>query len=73
MVQWQNRTEVKIWKSKHTYETRPRLGQRLHRRGLSGQPKQTIKTNLGQVDPDYINREETLQLALQTETEHHAG
>ena len=44
-------TDVKLWEAGHKEETTPRLGPRLNGRGLLGQPKQIIKTLLGQGDP----------------------
>ena len=46
---------MKLWEARHKEETTPRLGPRLgprlKGRGLPGQPKQIIKTLLGQGDP----------------------
>ena len=43
-------TDVKLWEAEHKDETKPPLGPRLCRRGLLGQPKESIKTLLGQGD-----------------------
>ena len=47
-VEWV--TDVRLWEAERKGETKPRPGPRLHRRGLLGQPKETIKTLLGQGD-----------------------
>ena len=41
---------MRLWEAKHKDETKPRLGPRLYRRGILGQPKQIIKTLLGKGD-----------------------
>ena len=43
-------TDVKLWEAEHKDETKLRFGPRFYRRGLLGQPKQIIKTLLGQGD-----------------------
>ena len=45
-------TDVKLWEAEHKEDTTPRLGPRLHRRGLHGQPKQIIKTLIAEAIPD---------------------
>ena len=43
-------TDVRLWEPEHKDETKPRLGPRLNKGGLLGQPKQIIKTLLDQGD-----------------------
>ena len=47
----------KLWEAEHNDDAKPRLGPRLCRRGLLGQPKQIIKTLLGQGDLANFNIE----------------
>ena len=47
-VEWV--TDLRHWEAEHKDETKPRVGSRLHRRGLLGDPKHIIKTLLGQGD-----------------------
>ena len=44
-AEWE--TEVRLWKVEFKVEDRERLGPRLYRRGLHGQPKIIVKTKLG--------------------------
>ena len=40
-------TDVRLWQVEFKLEDRDRLGPRLYRRGLHGQPKTIVKTKLG--------------------------
>ena len=42
--------DVKLWQAEYKEEDRDRLGPRLYRRGLHGQPKIIVKTKLGTQD-----------------------
>ena len=44
-AEWE--TDVKLWQVEYKEEDRDRLGPRLYRRGLHGQPKIIVKTKLG--------------------------
>ena len=44
------KTDVRLWQVEFKVEDRDRLGPRLYRRGLHGQPKITVKTKLGTQD-----------------------
>ena len=48
LAEWE--TDVKIWQVEYKEEDRGRLGPRLYRRGLHGQPKIIVKTKLGTQD-----------------------
>ena len=52
---------VRLWEAVHKYETKPRLGPRLYKRGLLEQPNQTIKTLLGQGDPANFTVQNTIE------------
>ena len=61
-VEWV--TDVRLWEAEHKDHTEPRLGPHLYRRGLLRQPKQIIKTSLGQGDQAHFavdNNTETLR------------
>ena len=47
-AEWE--TDVRVWQVEFKVEDRDRLGPRLHRRGLHGQPKTIVKTKLGTQD-----------------------
>ena len=47
-AEWE--TDVRLWQVEFKLEDRDRLGPRLYRRGLHGQPKIIVKTNLGTQD-----------------------
>ena len=47
-AEWE--TDVRLWQVEFTVEDRDRLGPRLYRRGLHGQPKIIVKTKLGTQD-----------------------
>ena len=47
-AEWE--TGVRLWQVEFKLEDRDRLGPRLHRRGLHGQPKIIVKTKLGTQD-----------------------
>ena len=44
-AEWE--TDVRLWQAEFKVEDRDRLGPRLYRRGLHGQPKIIVKTKLG--------------------------
>ena len=44
------KTDVRLWQVEFKVEDRDRLGPRLYRRGLHGQPKIIVKTKLGTQD-----------------------
>ena len=44
------KTDVRLWQVEFKLEDRDRLGPRLYRRGLHGQPKIIVKTKLGTQD-----------------------
>ena len=46
-AEWE--TDVRLWQGEFKVEDRDRLGPRLYRRGLHGQPKTTVKTKLGKM------------------------
>ena len=47
-AEWE--TDVKLWQIAFKLEDRDRLGPRLYRKGLHGQPKNIVKTKLGTQD-----------------------
>ena len=47
-AEWE--TDVRLWQVEFKVEDRDRLGPRLYRRGLHGQPKTIVKTKLGTQD-----------------------
>ena len=47
-AEWE--TDVRLWQVEFKVEDRDRLGPRLYRRGLHGQPKIIVKTKLGTQD-----------------------
>ena len=47
-AEWE--TDVRLWQVEFKLEDRDRLGPRLYRRGLHGQPKIIVKTKLGTQD-----------------------
>ena len=47
-AEWEN--DVGLWQVEFKLEDRDRLGPRLYRRGLHGQPKNIVKTKLGTQD-----------------------
>ena len=47
-AEWE--TDVRLWQVEFKLEDRDRLGPRLYRRGLHGQPKTTVKTKLATQD-----------------------
>ena len=47
-AEWE--TDVRLWQVEFKVEDRDRLGPRLYRRGLHGQPKTNVKTKLGTQD-----------------------
>ena len=47
-AEWE--TDVRLWQVEFKLEDRDRLGPRLYRRGLHGQPKTIVKTKLGTQD-----------------------
>ena len=61
-VEWV--TDVRLWETEHKDETRRRLGPSLNRRGLLGQPKQIVKTLLGQGDLANFTVEKTSSTTL---------
>ena len=48
IAKWE--TDVRLWQVVFKLEDRDRLGSRLYRRGLRGQPKIIVKTKLGTQD-----------------------
>ena len=48
IAEWE--TDVRLWQVEFKVEDRDRLGPRLYRRGLHGQPKIIVKTKLGTQD-----------------------
>ena len=76
-AEWE--TDVRLWQVEFKVEDRDRVGPRLYRRGLHGQPKIIVKkkaldnyfdTRQGKAESiqDYIFREEILTVALQKDT-----
>ena len=76
-AEWE--TDVRLWQVEFKLEDRDRLGPRLYRRGLHGQPKIIVKTEAldnyfdmrqGKAESilDYIFREEILTVALKKDT-----
>ena len=52
-AEWE--TDVRLWQVEFKLEDRDRLGPRLYRRGLHGQPKTIVKTKLGTQDVSVDN------------------
>ena len=50
-AEWE--TDVRLWQVEFKLEDRDRLGPRLYRRGLHGQPKIIVKTMLGTQDVEH--------------------
>ena len=47
-AQWD--TDVKLWEAEYKVDDRVRLGPRMYRRGLHGQPNIVVRTKLGTQD-----------------------
>ena len=45
LAEWE--IDVKLWETEYKEDDRDRLGPKLYRRGLHGQPKMIVKTKLG--------------------------
>ena len=56
-AEWE--TDLKLWQVEYKEEDRDRLGPRLYRRGLQGQPKIIVKTKLGTQDVSKCTVEST--------------
>ena len=52
IAEWE--TDVRLWQVEFKVEDSDRLGPRLYRRGLHGQPKIIVKTKLGTITVDNI-------------------
>ena len=53
--------DVKLWEAEYKEDDRVRLGPRLYRRGLHGQPKIIVKTKLGTQDVSQFTVEKIIQ------------
>ena len=53
--------DVKLWEAEYKEDDRARLGSRLYRRGLHGQPKIIVKTKLGTQDVSQFTVEKIIQ------------
>ena len=55
------KTDVRLWQVEFKLEDRDRLGPRLYRRGLHGQPKIIVKTKLGTQDVSQFTVDNIIQ------------
>ena len=53
--------DVKLWEAEYKEEDRDRLGPKLYRRGLHGQPKMIVKTKLGTQDVSQFTVDNIIQ------------
>ena len=58
-AEWE--TDVRLWQDEIKLEDRDRLGPRLYRRGLHGQPKIIVKTKLGTQDVSQFTVDNIIQ------------
>ena len=58
-AEWE--TDVRLWQVEFKFEDRDRLGPRLYRRGLHGQPKTIVKTKLGTQDVAHFTVDNIIQ------------
>ena len=58
-AEWE--TDVRLWQVEFKLEDRDRLGPRLYRRGLHGQPKIIVKTKLGTQDVSQFTVDNIIQ------------
>ena len=58
-AEWE--TDVRLWQAEFKLEDRDRLGPRLYRRGLHGQPKIIVKTMLGTQDVSQFTVDNDIQ------------
>ena len=58
-AEWE--TDVRLWQVEFKLEDRDRLGPRLYRRGLHGQPKIIVKTKLGTQDVSQVTVDNIIQ------------
>ena len=58
-TEWE--TDVRLWQVEYKVEDRDRLGPRLYRRGLHGQPKIIVKTKLGTQDVSQFTVDNIIQ------------
>ena len=58
-AEWE--TDVRLWQVEYKEEDRDRLGPRLYRRGLHGQPKIIVKTKLGTQDVSQFTVDNIIQ------------
>ena len=58
-AEWE--TDVRLWQVEFKLEDRDRMGPRLYRRGLHGQPKIIVKTKLGTQDVSQITVDNIIQ------------
>ena len=59
MAEWE--TVLRLWQDEFKLENRDRLGPRLYRRGLHGQPKTIVKTKLGTQDVSQFTVDNIIQ------------
>ena len=69
-AEWE--TDVRLWQVELKLEDRDRLGPRLYRRGLHGQPKTIVKTKLGTQDVAQFHSGQHHSMATQTCQTHNA-
>ena len=58
-AEWE--TDIRLWQVEFKLEDRDRLGPRLYRRGLHGQPKIIVKTKLGTQDVSQFTVDNSIQ------------
>ena len=64
VAEWEN--DVRLWQVEFKLEDRDRLGPRLYRRGLHGQPKIIVKTKLGTQDVSQFTVDNIIQCLKDT-------